>query len=239
MKIGILNADPAKHLLDHQTDPEKIEQLLCANGAAFEFATYEATQGELPESVEAADVFLITGSPHSVYDGLGWISALEQFVQQSYAQHKKLLGICFGHQLIAKALGGQVTKSDDGWVVGLHDISLYRQPPWLSPARPNCSLYFVNQDQVVSLPSQAELIGGSEDCPHAIYTLGEQVLCIQAHPEQPARFLRAVINFLGPKMGPKVREEALTSLEKGQPDDRLVAQWIVNFISNESSQDKP
>jgi GMP synthase-like glutamine amidotransferase len=234
MKIGILNADPATHVIDHQTDPEKIEQFFRASGAALEFTTYEAVQGELPGSVEAADVFLISGSPHSVYDGLPWISSLEQFIQRCFAQHKKLVGICFGHQLIAQALGGQVTKSDKGWLVGLHEISLYRRPPWLSPAESRCALYFVNQDQVVTLPPQAELIGGNEGCPYVIYTVGEQVLCIQAHPEQPARFLKAVIEFLGPKMSPEVQTKALASLERGQPDDLLVAQWIVNFISSES-----
>ncbi|MCL4296637.1 MAG: GMP synthase [Anaerolineae bacterium] len=234
MKIGILNADPATYVIDHQTDPEKIELFFRAGGADLEFTTYEAVQGELPESVAVADVFLISGSPHSVYDGLPWISGLEQFIQRCYAQHKKLVGICFGHQLIAQALGGQVTKSDNGWVVGLHEISLYQHPAWLSPAEPRCSLYFVNQDQVVTLPPQAELIGGNELCPHAIYTIGEQVLSIQAHPEQPARFLRAVITFLGPKMGPEVQAKALASLEKRQPDDRLAARWIVNFIASGS-----
>jgi GMP synthase-like glutamine amidotransferase len=136
--------------------------------------------------------------------------------------------------LIAQALGGQVTKSDRGWVVGLHEISLYQRPPWLSPAKPRCALYFVNQDQVISLPPQAKLIGGNEWCPHAIYTIGEQVLSIQAHPEQPARFLRAVIDFLGPNISPEVQEKALASLEKRHPDDRLAARWILNFISSES-----
>ncbi|MBE7555955.1 MAG: hypothetical protein HS126_33290 [Anaerolineales bacterium] len=234
MKIGILNADPATYVIDQQTDPEKIKQFFRADGADLEFTTYEAAHGELPESIEAADVFLISGSPHSVYDGLPWISDLEQFIQCCYAQHKKLIGICFGHQLIAQALGGQVTKSDNGWVVGLHEISLYQRPPWLSPARPRCALYFINQDQVVTLPPHAELIGGNELCPHAIYTIGEQVLSIQAHPEQPARFLRAVIDFLGPTINPEAQEKALASLEKRQPDDRLVARWIINFIASES-----
>lgn len=230
MKIGILNAVPAKYLIDEQTDPEKFADLFHSIGAPVELSTYEAAAGELPQSVEACDVFLITGSPHSVYDDAPWIADLEQFIQRCYAQHKKLVGICFGHQLIAQALGGQVVKSNQGWVLGLHEVSLQNPKPWLSPEQPRCSLYFVNEDQVVTLPPRAELIGGNALCPFTIYAIGQQVLCIQAHPEQPGRFLRLVTDYLGPRVTAEVRNKALASLERAKPDGGLVGQWMVKFM---------
>lgn len=232
MKIGILNAVPARFLIDDQTDPEKFEQLFSSIGAPVELSIYEAAAGELPESVEACDVFLITGSPHSVYDDEPWIAGLEKFVQRCFAQHKKLVGICFGHQLIAQALGGQVVKSDQGWVLGLHPINLTAAKPWLSPEQSRCSLYFVNEDQVVTLPPRAELIGGNELCPYTLFSIGRQVLCIQAHPEQPERFLRLVTDYLGKRVSPDVRTAALASLDNGLPDGELVGRWLLNFISS-------
>jgi GMP synthase (glutamine-hydrolysing) len=231
MKIGILNAVPSKFLIDHQTDPEKFAQLFRSIGAAVELSTYEAAEGELPESVEACDVFLITGSPQSVYDDEPWIAGLERFIQHCYAQRRRLVGVCFGHQLIAQALGGQVVKSAAGWVLGLHEVSLHRQKLWLSPEQSRCSLYFINEDQVVTMPPRAELIGGNELCPYTIFAIDKQVLCIQAHPEQPERFLRLVTDYLGPRVSPETRHTALASLDNGMPDGELVGGWMLKFIS--------
>jgi GMP synthase-like glutamine amidotransferase len=231
MKLGILNALPGAYVFDGEpTDAEKFERLFRSIDAAIECTTYDVTAGELPPSPAACEAYLITGSPLGVYDTEPWIAKLTQFVRQAHAQEKKLVGICFGHQLLAQALGGQVEKSATGWVLGLRQFEIQRQPAWLTPARSPCSLYFVNQDQVVKLPAEAVVIGGNDFCPYTIYMIEHRVLGIQAHIEQTKRFMRLVIGYLEPRTSLVVCTEARRTLEQGTPDDGIVAQWVVNFI---------
>ena len=162
LKLALLNALPSHYIFEgDKSDTEKFKHLFDSIGAGFQYLVYDATVGELPDSPEVADAFLVTGSPCSVYDSDPWIAALADFVRRCAERQKKLLGICFGHQLIAQALGGQVEKSKAGWLLGLHQFDLYQQPTWMIPARSDCSLYFINQDQVITLPPGAQRLGGS------------------------------------------------------------------------------
>ena len=88
----------------------------------WEFRYYRVTQGELPVSLDECDVFLITGSKTGVYDDVGWLSPLSAWVQQAYAAHKPLIGICFGHQLLAHTLGGTAARSPNGAVCRLNNF---------------------------------------------------------------------------------------------------------------------
>lgn len=236
VKLAILNALPGPYVFEGElSDGEKFVRLFNAIDPTIEYQVYDATAGELPGSPAVADAFLITGSPAGVYDGDPWIAPLEEFVRQAYAAEKKLVGICFGHQLLAQALGGQVEKSEKGWILGLRRFEIQSQADWLSPAKSRCSLYFVNQDQVVALPSGAAVMGGSDFCPYPIYAIKNQVLGIQAHIEQSRRFMDLVIDFLEARAPAALRAEAHRSLEQGLPDDKLVAQWIVNFLKEGAS----
>lgn len=231
MKLGILNALPGHYILAGElSDIEKFERLIKSVDAEIECVSYDATVEELPGSPQVCDAFLVTGSPCGVSDGDPWIATLAEFIQQAYAEQKKMVGICFGHQLIAQALGGQVRQSNDGWLLGLHRIELRQQPAWLSPPRPEFSLYFINQDQVVTLPPGAELIASNQFCPHTMFTLKDQVLGLQAHIEHSAAFMRTIIHYLEAQLTPHKRAEVLRSIEQSTPDDQLVARWVVNFI---------
>lgn len=231
MKLAILNALPAPYVFEGElSDSEKFVRLFDAIDPSLECQVYDATAGELPGSPAVADAFLITGSPAGVYDGDPWIAPLEEFARQVYAAEKKLVGICFGHQLLAQALGGQVEKSEKGWILGLRHFEIQTQAGWLTPAKSLCSLYFVNQDQVMVLPPGAVVIGGSDFCPYTIYALKNQVLGVQAHIEQSRRFMGLVIDYLELRAPAALRTEAHRSLEQGLPDDKLVAQWVVNFL---------
>jgi GMP synthase-like glutamine amidotransferase len=234
VKLALLNALPRQYILESDVpDTEKFKRLFQAVDVHIEYLVYDATEGELPASPAVADAFLVTGSPCSVYDTDPWIADLAEFVRQCAAQQKKLVGVCFGHQLIAQALGGQVEKSRDGWLLGLHKFHLYRQPAWLSPAKSACSLYFINQDQVVTLPPGAVVIGGGDVCPYAIYGIANRVLGLQAHFEHTQAFMQAIIDYLAPRLTAEECDEAARSLARGVPDDELVVRWVVNFLKNE------
>lgn len=231
MKLAILNALPAPYVFEGElSDGEKFVRLFAATDPTLECQVYDAAAGELPDSPAVAEAFLITGSPAGVYDGDPWIAPLEEFVRQAYAAKKKLVGICFGHQLLTQALGGRVEKSGQGWILGLRHFEIEDRADWLTPAKSLCSLYFVNQDQVTALPPGADVIGGSDFCPYTIFVIKNQVLGIQAHIEQSRRFMRLVIDFLELRAPAALRAEAHRSLEQGLPDDKLVAQWVVNFL---------
>ena len=122
MHIGILRTDSVRQewVPTYGEYPDMFERLLLAEDDALTFTTWNVEAGELPDSVEAADGFLITGSKSSVYDDKDWIRALEGFVRECHAARRKVIGICFGHQLVAQALGGSVGKSDKGWGVGVN-----------------------------------------------------------------------------------------------------------------------
>ncbi|WBV66493.1 type 1 glutamine amidotransferase [Legionella pneumophila] len=117
MNLGILLCDKVSEVFvaDHGQYPEMFANLLRPADSTLELTVFDAEHGELPTDIHAVDAYLISGSRHGVNDDYPWIRKLEEFVRTLHASQKKLIGICFGHQLIAKALGGKVIKSPKGW----------------------------------------------------------------------------------------------------------------------------
>ncbi|PKP84422.1 MAG: glutamine amidotransferase, partial [Alphaproteobacteria bacterium HGW-Alphaproteobacteria-2] len=118
MKIGILQTGhaPDELIAEHGDYPAQFRRLLAGHG--FEFDDYAVVDGEFPADIHAADGWLITGSRHGVYEDHPWIPPLEEFIRRAYVEHVPLAGICFGHQIIAQALGGKAEKFAGGWAVG-------------------------------------------------------------------------------------------------------------------------
>lgn len=232
MKLGILNAiPPAESRVNWKGSPvDAYIRFVESAAPGFDYEGYGVAQGELPDSPEACDAYLITGSPKGVYDSDGWIAALSEFIRESYRAGTQLVGICFGHQILAHALGGRAEKSEKGWGIGLKSIAIEKSRDWMVGAPDRCSLYFVHQDQVIDLPPGAELLGGSPFCPNAFYTIADRVLSIQGHPELTAEIMRDVLANLKHTVQPEMLSAAAESIESGTPDNQLVAQWIVNFL---------
>ena len=132
MKIGILKTDAVREewVSEHGEYPDMFAALLGAADPALTFTTYDVRLGEYPAAIEDEDAYLITGSRHSVYDPLPWIAPLMDFVRELDQRRIKLVGICFGHQLIAEALGGSTRKAEQGWGVGLHRHRFSDRPDW-------------------------------------------------------------------------------------------------------------
>ena len=179
--------------------------------------TYEVAQGVFPKSVDECKGWIITGSPASAYDDDQWIKDLIEFTQKAHEQNKKILGICFGHQLIAHALGGEIENSNKGWGVGVREFNLQTETPLISKEvatelNNKCALLFSHQDQVIKLPPNAVNIAGDDFCPHQIYAIDEHIFSIQGHPEFTVEYAKKRYDARIEKLGEKVHAQAIKSL---------------------------
>ncbi len=234
MKIGILDAFPpeSSSVNWNDTPVDTYIRFLESGNAPFEYQGYLVAQGQFPESPSACDAYVITGSPKGAYESEPWIGELERFIQDCYRTGIKLVGICFGHQILAKALGGRAEKSNKGWGLGLNTFELSAQKAWMTEIPDQCALYFVHQDQVIHLPQKAELLGGNDFCPNLFYTIENQALGIQGHPEFETEMMREIVNGREETVGTQAYQSAINSLNKGTPDNQLFARWIVNFLTD-------
>ena len=160
------------------------ETMFAAAGVPWQFERFNTTRGEYPASFDPYDAVLLTGSKADSFSDEPWVKTLREHVTELLKQRKKLLGICFGHQLIAYCLGAQVGRSPNGWGMGRMDYEWVGARP-LKPdaADATLSLLASHQDQVQTLPAGATLQARSAFCPIAAYSVDDRVFCIQPHPE--------------------------------------------------------
>src|SRR4051812_5676281 len=158
------------------------EKMFAAAGVAWRFDRFDTPNGQYPDSFDPYDAVLLTGSKHDSFSDEPWVVALRERVTGLLAQRKPLLGICFGHQLIALCLGAEVGRAPQGWGTGRMAYDWVGPAP-LRAAGTSMNLLASHQDQVLSLPPGATLQARSAFCPVAAYSVEDRVFCIQAHPE--------------------------------------------------------
>ncbi|MBP7704635.1 MAG: type 1 glutamine amidotransferase [Caulobacter sp.] len=200
-------------------------------GPAFRARIYDVRGGELPSAGDECDGWLITGSASGVYDGDPWIEALKDFLR-SASGAAPMVGICFGHQVMADAFGGEVVKSTKGWGVGLHAYEVVEARSWMDSAAP-IRLSASHQDQVVSLPPGAQVVAASDFTPYGMLAYPQRrALSMQAHPEFEADYTRALIESRrGNRLDEMAADLAIASL--AGPDDReRVAVWLRRFLTS-------
>lgn len=230
MKLGILQCDRiGDEFLSHGQYPERFAALLAPVYPQITFKVFDAEYYELPSDIDAADAYLITGSRYGVNDGFAWIAQLEDFVRKLHLSEKKLIGICFGHQLIAKALGGKVTRWPKGWAVGISSNQVIQYKPWMNPAQSEFNLLASHQDQVMELPVGAEILASSDFCPYYMLQIGSNILSIQGHPEFTKSFSEELMHYRRHLLGEEVFQKGIESLN-GHKDDQLLAHWMVHFL---------
>jgi len=235
MKIGILEAGLLNEKLDGKFEPYPVmfADLLNRASDQLEYQAYSVIQGEMPPSIDDCDGWLITGSRHGVYENLDWMLKLQVFIRELFAQKIPLAGICFGHQIIAQALGGQVLKSEKGWGVGLHSYHIDEQQPWMKSDVDEVRIYAFHQDQIVKLPPQARVFSSSDFCANAGLVYGDSIISVQAHPEFAEEYELALLKMYSGNVVPKADvdlalERILGAGEKA--DTHMLAEWIAGFF---------
>lgn len=203
--------------------------LLGSRDSGLEFTTYDVRADEYPANIDEEDAYLITGSRNSVYDDEPWIPPLLDFVRELHAVRKKIVGICFGHQLVAEALGGRTRKASQGWGVGLHRHRFYKTPSWFDGGDPEFAVLVSHQDQVVQAAPGSEVLAGSEFCPSAVCQMGDHILTMQGHPEFLSGYSREIIEFRRKIIGEANYAQGLASLAD-EPDTERIATWIIRFL---------
>ncbi len=185
MKIGILQTGrtPDEMRAEHGDYDDLFKQMLA--GLGFTFETYPVLDGVLPAAVTDADGWLITGSRFGVYEDHDWIAPLEDFLRKTFAADMPIVGVCFGHQILAQALGGKVEKFVGGWQVGPTD--------YMRSNGTKDRIMAWHQDQVTRLPQGAKVIGASDRCAYAMLAYGNTALTVQPHPEFSPAFMRDLL----------------------------------------------
>lgn len=221
MNIGILVTGHVAEALQDAHGEYDVMFARWLDGHGFTFQAWFVVDGQFPNGPEDADGWLITGSRHGVYEGHDWIAPLETLIRRIVASGRPLVGICFGHQIIAQALGGRVEKATLGWSVGRTtydtDAASLTLDAW-------------HQDQVVELPDGAQVLARSDFCPFAALAYGDRVLSYQAHPEFSAAYTRDLLEVRGPGIVPDDRLDAARA-DTGRPNDSAkIAATVAGFF---------
>ncbi len=233
LRIGLLQCDHvADDLVDLHGDYQDIfSDFLHAQDQTIEVAIYDLTADNFPIDLESCDGYIITGSQFSAYDDIPWIHKAKDLVASLYQAEIPTIGICFGHQLMAEALGGKVEKAvDKGWGVGVHSWEIKNKGEWLGE-KPSAkfSLRASHQDQVVKMPAKSILFASSDFCPIAGFKTGNHFLSMQGHPEFSREYSTALMNKRVDRIGDGVVAKAIKSL-KSEVDNDSVGAWMVAFI---------
>ncbi|ETX30051.1 type 1 glutamine amidotransferase [Roseivivax isoporae] len=188
MKIGILQTGllPDTLISAHGDYPDLYARLL--DGHGFEFEAWRVVEGAFPDGPEAAEGWLITGSRHGAYEDHPWIPPLEALIRDIVAAERPLVGVCFGHQIIAQALGGRVEKFPAGWSVGPQVYDFPEGP---------LAVTAWHQDQVTAAPEGAEVVASSDFCANAALLYAGRAYSVQPHPEFTDAFTRDLIDSRG------------------------------------------
>ncbi len=231
MRICIMVCAHVSPELADVLDPyqDMFTRLLAPHLPEARFTGAMVVDGVFPGSVDAHDAYVFTGSPHGVYEDLDWIGRAETFVRDAVAADRVLVGGCFGHQLIAQALGGRVEKSGKGWGVGVHSHPILQREEWMrgGPDAPN--VIVSHQDQVVEPPAGAEVLAGNAFCPYAMLRIGDRILTLQGHPEMNVPIINRLLDLRQDRLGPDVFAAGKASLATPLDHDALGA-WIAGFV---------
>lgn len=199
------------------------------HGKDFRYTTLAVIDNIFPDQLDDYDGYLISGSAYGVYDDVPFIARLMDLIRQIYHAQKPLVGVCFGHQIIAHALGGHAQRWDDGWGLGTIEVTLSDLPDWIEAEDKTINLIHVHQDQVTNLPDRARRIGTARHCENAAYVIGDKVFAVQGHPEFDVPYTYALAGLLEDRAGKSYVEAARKSLSTPHDGER-VARWILAFF---------
>lgn len=231
MRIGVLDADHVddryRHIAGGYGDMFRV--MIGAADPTIEVDVHDVIHGPVPADPRRCDAWMITGSAASVYDRAPWIEALSDFVRAVHDAAVPAVGVCFGHQLLAHALGGRTDRAATGWGVGALTMDVTAEEPWMVPRLATARLLYSHQDQVVELPPGARILATASHCPVAMLAIGDDLVGIQAHPEFGSAYLRALLEDRVDPIGEAETAAALASLDEDR-HEAVVAGWLVQFL---------
>ena len=233
MKLTIIEAGLAPEPIRHQFPdyPAMFEQLISQADTTLDYETVSIVKGAPLPDPASLDAILITGSPFGVYDDESWMTPLMDFIRWAANASTPQIGVCFGHQIIAKAMGARVEKSDKGWGVGRHVYTMGGSPHWMKDT-PNTAAFAVShQDQVLSLPIGADVLASSAFTPYAALIYQQApIISVQGHPEFENDFAGALYNCRRARLGETLANEAVASLDHPH-DNQSAASWMAAFLA--------
>ncbi len=220
MHIGILQCGhfPTADGYPEQAYGDLYARLLAGRGLTF--TTWSVVDMEFPGDVRDAEGWLVTGSKHGAYEDHPFIPPLETFVREAYAQDIPLVGICFGHQMIAQALGGKVEKFEGGWSLGRQTYQIEGK---------DVALNAWHQDQVTRIPDEARTIGSSDFCEHAALAYKGRAFSVQGHPEFEDGEIDLLLNVRRAALSEDQAREVRSNLGKPMSNS-LLADQIAAFF---------
>ena len=236
MLIGILETGKVNPDLvpDHGEYVPMFETWLRPAFPEMRVRGYAIEDGEIPASPTECDAWLITGSKHGVYDDLPWIEPLKEFLRDARDAGRPMIGVCFGHQLLAEALGGKAVKSDKGWGVGVHDYQVTRRAGWMNGGPDRFSIHAHHQDQVVEIPEDATVLASSPFCEYAMLAYGDpeapDAISIQPHPEFAEPYARDLVHLRASVSIPPDRSAAAMASFGRAVHRRDFAQWCADYL---------
>jgi GMP synthase-like glutamine amidotransferase len=234
MRFGILKAGTAtRRTRERAGDVDaQFTALLAEPGQTWQ--SFDVEHGEFPADVGAFNALLVTGSAASVYDDEPWIARLLEALRTAHRRQVPLLGICFGLQAVAQALGGRVEPNPLGWELGLAELELSeagrRWPPLAGAPRP-LRILESHSDIAVALPPGAVVLASSRRTPVEVFSLGERVLCLQGHPEMDREMVRELVQKRLQRglLDAARAAEGLASLQ-AEPPRAFLAGWLRTFL---------
>ncbi|KAK3016258.1 hypothetical protein RJ639_006089 [Escallonia herrerae] len=197
---------------------------------------YRVAAGEFPDDGEIVhyDGFVITGSCNDAHGNDAWICKLLNLLKILDSMKKRVLGICFGHQILGRALGGKTGRAVSGWDIGVTTVHLSPSSKLLgSLTMPSLmSVIECHQDEVRELPPKAEVMAWSKKTGIEMFRHGDHIMGIQGHPEYTKDILLHLIDRLLQRnfITETYANEVKASVDAQEPDREAWKKLCTCFI---------
>lgn len=234
MHIAFLDANTDRSAFgqSHPKEHEKFRKLLAPHAPGWVLTDFQLPDGEFPQKVEDFDGVMISGSIASVNSTDEWVVGLMDLIREAVGKNIPVFGACFGHQAIAKALGGTVGYNPEGWVLGRYETHNHSPAPWMDHCGP-MALHAAHKEQVLTPPSGAAIHAGTDLVPNGHMSVGPRVFSTQYHPELDHEFMQGLFDEMDGDLDPESLDHARASMTGDVASDQM-ARWMVAFFEQKT-----